>query len=351
MMEEYTTTTRSTVRAALALLLAALAAGPAGAEMALPPGFTAEVHVTGTGFDRGGQSGESGIPAAMTLAVDADGALYLAASGNRYGRAEAERVLSRVYRIPPGGARLTPDTAARYAYGPPLPNPEVGAVSRPGELFLTTADADRRIGVVYRLRDGRIELFAGGTPAAGGRPVFRQPEGVALDAAGNVYVADRIRGVVVKLDPAGRLLEPQLGGLRVARARMLAMGPRDELWIAGDGTADQPWQDGTGQIWRLGPTGSPRLAFDGPHAAAIAIGPGGTLFVAQRHTGRIVALAGDGPPVEFARFTGEQPRTLAFGPSGDLFVVSLAPHTWYLNQVVRVSGPFAGFPGRPAGSP
>ena len=29
-----------------------------------------------------------------------------------------------LYRIPVGGARLTPDTEARYFYGPPLPNPQ-----------------------------------------------------------------------------------------------------------------------------------------------------------------------------------------------------------------------------------
>jgi sugar lactone lactonase YvrE len=326
----------------------------ASAGVTLPPGFTEQVYVTGQGFDRGSEPGSSGVPVATTLGVDASGHLYLAKSGSRYGAGQSEEFLSRVYRIPPGGVRLRPDAEGTFFHGPPLRNPEVGAVSPRGTVFLTTYDPDREIGVVYRVRDGHPALFAGGTPPAGQPPLLKQPEGIAVDPAGHVYVADRGRDHVVKLDPAGKVVERHYLGLTVPRVRMLALDATGSLWIAGDGTAAAPWQDGVGHIWRVGPDGVARLVLEAPHAAAIAVGPGGALFVADRTAARLYAVTPDGRRIDFAAFTGGvQPRSLAFAPvtpetlqagiAGDLFVVTFVLRTWYLNEVVRISGPFADF--------
>jgi hypothetical protein len=86
------------VTARLLVLAVLLAPLPAAAGLQLPAGFTAQVYVTGEGF------------------------VYLARSGRRYLGGEAYDRWP-VYRIPTGGARLTPDTETRYLYGPPLPNP------------------------------------------------------------------------------------------------------------------------------------------------------------------------------------------------------------------------------------
>ena len=62
------------------------------------------------------------------------------------------------------------------------------------ELLVTTYDRDRSLGVLYRIVDGRAET--GGRRHARARrrrPLLKQPEGVALDPAGNLYVADRRR--------------------------------------------------------------------------------------------------------------------------------------------------------------
>lgn len=349
------------VLAALALALPALRA-PA-AELELPPGFTAQVYVTGEGFGRGAERDARGIPVTITLAFDRAGTLYLARSGNRYGFAQSEdSLLTRIYRVPLGGAHLTPETETRYQVGPPLRNPEVGAAGVPGEVFITTFDPERKVGVLYRMREARPILFAGGTPVAGTSPVLVQPEGVAVDSRGHVYVADRARDLVVQLDPAGRVLEPRYRQLRVPRARMLAVDPADHLWIAGDGAAERPWQEGPGPIWRVPREGSAALLFDGPHASAIGVGPDGALFVAQRPLGRIVALMPDGRVVGFARFSGERvprsltvapdtPETRAAGIAGDLFVVTMVMRSWYVNEVLRISGPFAAYLRRESGRP
>jgi hypothetical protein len=58
--------------------------GHATAELLLPPGFTAEVYVTGDGFAPDAWRGRRGVPSATTLAVDHAGTLYLARTGRRY---------------------------------------------------------------------------------------------------------------------------------------------------------------------------------------------------------------------------------------------------------------------------
>jgi hypothetical protein len=331
------------------LAAAVLLAGPAWAEVVLPPGFAAEVYVTGDGFHPGLDRGVRGIPAVTSLAFDRTGTLYLGRAGWRFrGGVEGEE-LSPLYRIPPGGARLTPATESRYLYGPPLVNPQVGAVGPEGEVWVTTYDRDRKVGALYRMADRRPVLFAGGTPPAGSRPLFSQPEGVALDGLGRVYVADYGQGRVVRLDPGGRVLDADYA--RVMRPRSLIAGARDGLWIAADGAAAVPWQEGAGQIWAVDAGGAAELITEGPLASGIGLSPGGALFVAQRRTGRVLAVRPGRPPTEFARATdGTFLRGLAFAPvtpetrqaglAGSLFLITVSRQVWTVTEVIRISGPF-----------
>jgi sugar lactone lactonase YvrE len=238
----------------LALVAFTLFAKPAPAELRLPPGFAAQVYVTGQGFATGRSS--QGIPATSTLVFDRSGMLFLARTGARYQNTETDD-LAPVYRVPPGGARMTPETELRYFYGPPLRNPQTVAVRGGFELFVTTFDRDRRLGVVYRLLDGRAELFAGGTPPRATPPLLRQPEGAAVDSTGRLYVADRESGRVLRLDPAGRVLDPHY--VVVQRPRVLAVDANDVLWIGADGNAEAPWQQGPGEIWRVPLDGPPAI--------------------------------------------------------------------------------------------
>ena len=121
-----TRTVRQLLGGGLALLAVGLAATAAAADILLPPGFTARVYVTGEGFGSDDGPRGRGIPSTSTLAVDPTGALYLARTGRRYSGGEFD-YLTSLYRIPAGGARLTPKTEARFLHGPPLVNAQVSA--------------------------------------------------------------------------------------------------------------------------------------------------------------------------------------------------------------------------------
>src|SRR5712692_7580540 len=315
---------------ALTLTAAALVPARTWAEIQLPPGFTAKLYVTGEGFETTGGAGGRGIPTTPTLAVDPTGALYLARGGRRYSAGEFD-YLQRMYRIPPGGARVTPATEERYFHGPPLINAQVMGARGGRELLVSTFDRDRRVGVLYRLANGRIQLFAGGTPERGLPPALVQPEGAAVDTAGNLLDA---------------------GYVRVTRPRALAVDEADHLWIGSDGTAEAPWQPGPGEIWRVSPGGERRLVLEGPMAQGLAPGPGGVVFVADRQKGEIFAVSPDGTRMNLARFTeGDAPRGLTFVPitaetragglAGDLLVAVTRSGSFQLNDIVRISGPFA----------
>jgi outer membrane protein assembly factor BamB len=345
---------RATTLAALTLALGALFIGAplvapsvARAEIVLPPGFAARVYVTGEGFGSPDGPRGRGIPTTATLTVDHTGALYLARAGRRYSGGEFE-YLSCIYRIPIGGARLTPATEPRFFHGPPLTNAQVGGGRDGRDLLVTTFDRDRHVGVLYRFVDGRTQFFAGGTPGEPDLPpLLIQPEGTAVNAAGHVYVADRDRGLVIRLDASGQALD----NVRVIRPRVLAVDETDNLWIGADGSAEAPWQAGPGEIWHVSPGGERRLVLEGPMAQGLAVGPGGLVYVADRQGGEIFALTADGKRVSFAHFTdGDAPRGIAFVPdtaetraaglAGSLFVSVIRSGVFGLNEIVRISGPF-----------
>ncbi len=339
---------REHLAATLVALLTLTAVASATADITVPPGFTVKTYVTGEGFEAGGLGGAPGIPTTTTVAFDGTGALYLARTGRRYAGGEIED-LWPVYRVPPGGARMTASTERRFLYGPPLWSPQISAARGGRDLFVTTFDRDRKLGVLYRLVDGRAQIVAGGTPPAGQPPQLGQPEGVAVDGAGNMYVADRLQNAVIKLDPAGRVVDPRYAS--ISRPRLVAVDDGDHLWIGGDAANDAPWQRGPGEIWRVTPQGMPSLVLAGPMPAGMAFGPGGRLFVADRYATKIFFVTANGAAVDFATFTdNDAPRTLCFAPvtpetrragiAGDLFVVALRRGVFRLNEVLRISGPF-----------
>jgi hypothetical protein len=331
-----------------ALGVLVLAMSHAAAEIELPSGFTARVYVTGDGFDANSAGTGRGIPSTSTLSVDRSGALYLARTGRRYFAGTEVEDIWPLYRIPVGGARLTPDTEARFLYGPPLPNAQIGAMRDGRELFVTTYDRERKLGVLYRIAEGRAEFVAGGTPERGRPPVLRQPEGVAIAADGASYVADRAEGLIVRLDASGRVLDPRF--VAVTRPRVLALDGSGSLWVGSDGAAEAPWQQAPGEILEITPDGAARVVLRGPMAQALGVSPGGHLVVADRQGAQLFALTREGARIDLARFTdGDAPRGFTFAPvtpetqragiAGDLFVVVIHRGAFAINEVLRISGP------------
>ena len=109
------------------------------------------------------------------------------------------------------------------------------------------------------------------------------------------------------------MLDPSFVAL--TRPRAMVVDDRQRLWIGGDEDNTAPWQRGNGVIWRAGPEPGLVAVLRGPLAAALGVGPGGQIFMADRQGAKIIAIGADGTASEFARFTdGDAPRALAFVP-------------------------------------
>lgn len=327
----------------------------------LPPGFSITTYVTGTGFDPDRRANARGIPAIVTATFDFRGNLYFARTANRlreiYGRDGAS-----IYRVPAGGAAITPQTEAKFLFGPPLPDPDEAAVNEKGEVFVSTSNRAAGFGSVYRIGpSGKADLFAGGTPAAGEPPLLIDPEGIAFDKEGHVYVIDNQLGTVAKFDSEGKITNRSfLSGL--GRGRTLTLDSRGYLWIGSDGPHHTPHIDGSGIIYRASlPDGKLQTLHSGPLPSGMSLSPGGNIFVAQRRSGKIFALTPEGRKVDFATFSsGAAVRTLVFPPiseetqkagiAGSLFVMVFPMLDYPVREIIRISGPFDTYVKEAAGS-
>ncbi|MDC8759891.1 gluconolaconase [Janthinobacterium fluminis] len=190
------------------------------------------------------------------------------------------------------GAQDGPAGQARFA------DPFGLAIDAAGNAYVAEGGDNNRIrklgadGVVATLAGGR-EGYADGVGAAA---AFHTPSGVALDAAGNLYVADTGNHAIRKVAPDGTVTT-----------------------LAGGGGAG--FRDGRGRA----------AQFNGP--LGVAVGPDGAVYVADAYNdsirrvapdGQVSTVAGNGQPGEgdgaalAAQF--DTPCALAVDAAGQIFI-------------------------------
>ena len=187
------------------------------------------------GAARGYADGVSGLARFDTpsgLAIDAAGVIYVADTGN-----------NSIRRVALDGAvsTLAGGPEAGFADGSPLDarfNGPVGvAVDRTGRVIVADTYNDRIRAITP---DGRVVTLAGTgqrgfIDGAAEEAQFDTPCGVAVDAAGNVYVADTGNGLVRLVTAAGDVttLDPQPGeGL--VRPIGIAVDARGVVYVTDD---------------------------------------------------------------------------------------------------------------------
>ena len=175
--------------------------------------------------------------------------------------------------------------------------------------------------------DWRIDTFAGGPAIGDGGPaaeaLFRDPNGVAVDGAGNLYIADTKNRRIRKVDSTGTIT---------------TIAGTGEYGFGGDG----------------GPAAEAQLG--GP--SGVAVDGAGNLYIADLNNGRIrkvdstgtiTTIAGSGEGIVKLRLTavfdaqhggfetGWSP--ISWGSIAELFVNLTMPPKEPIQRVTRLRGP------------
>ena len=286
------------------------------------------------------------------VAVDARGNLFIADSGNNV-----------IEEVTPAG-RLSV-VAGDGTQGPPTPGPATSSeLSFPEGVAVNTHEdlfiADYNNNIVEEVTPaGRLSVAAGDgtqgppTPGAATSSRLDDPAGVAVDARGDLFIADSGNNVVEEVTPAGRLSvvagngkqgQPTPGAAVSSKLYWpvgVAVNARGDLFVAdwGDSVVEEVTPAGrlsvvagSGQRAPLTPGPATRSELGNPHG--VAVDAHGDLFVADENNmvvekvtpaGRLSVVAGDGTqsPLTSGLATRSElayPVGVAVDAHGDLFV-------------------------------
>ncbi len=332
--------------------------------------------IAGTNSAGAGADGISGVLSALnspsSVAVDAAGNIYIADTGNnRVRRLNAQGAIMTIAGA--GASGFSGDGGD--AVSALLNGPQGVAVDGSGNVYIADT-GNHRIRKVSP--QGIITTIAGADPAAGdnGPAVSArlfEPGGLALDPAGNLYISDtlnnRIRrisgsGVISTVAGAGAAGYSGDGGpalqARLNNPQGLALDPAGNLYIADTGNNVIRRVSPSGQITTVAGTGELGNAGDfGPavqaqlfNPNAVALDRAGNLYIADSANNRIRVVDGSGTIRNLAGDPGGQPgyagdngppssaklrypRALAVDEAGDIFVSD------YFNCVIRRISPAA----------
>ena len=184
-----------------------------------------------------------------------------------------------------------------------------------------------------------------------GQQALAQPGGVAVDAAGHVWVADTGHGRVVEFSAAGRVLGAF--GQNLDLPAGVAVDAAGHVWVADTGHGRVVEFSAAGRVLAaFGAAGSGRERLNQP--VALAVTPSGDVWVADQGNSRVVEFSADGRyRVSFAVPT---PAGVGLDTRGEVWVSSPAYALTGGNSVrefspaghqLRSSGPTARPPGLP----
>lgn len=288
------------------------------------------------------------------IALDASGVLYVADSASHLIRKIAADSAVTTLAGRPGGARFNYPTAV--------------AVDPAGNVYV----ADTNNSMIRKITpDGMVTTFAGmeGTVGNADGPgtaaTFRHPRSLAVDAAGNVYVADEhyyytvprqvTSAEIRKITPAGEVstvvVLGQVLGIPVApTAVSLAVDRAGTLYAAASDTATLYKVAPDGTVTVLAGPGASSDAASSPFVApaAVTADANGNLFVADNHAirrvtpdGVVTTVAGVADVLGSADGTGSAarfnaPSGIAVDAAGRLFVADTDNHTIRLGTTASV---------------
>jgi uncharacterized protein (TIGR03437 family) len=259
----------------------------------------AGIITTFAGNGTSGYSGDGGPATAAQLnapggvAADASGNLYIADSGN-----------SRIRVVSPQGiiTTIAGNGVAGYA-SDELSYPADIAVNAAGNVYIADTGNLRvrklSAGIIQTIAGNGLSYSANGGPAVAA--LFVDPAGVAVDAGGNVYIADPGGNRIYQVSPAGTITTVAGNG---------SAGFSGDGGLATDAQMSGPWGvavDGSGNLY-ISDRGNNRIRKVSASGIVTTVAGNGT-----------AGYAGDGGPAIDAQLN--RPMGVAVDAQGNVYFV------------------------------
>ncbi len=283
----------------------------------------------------GGSATTALLNGPMGLALAADGTLYIADTGN-----------NRIRQVSPAGDIGTwagNGNAAFFGDGSratlaALRGPRAIALDADGVLYIADSQNHR----IRRVLNGIIDTVAGRGQGFGGDggpavdALFNFPSALAIDAQGNLFIADQGNARVRKLTPAGIVTTVAGGDDSLAAPRALALDHAGNIYVSDSGLNQVRRVAADGALTTIAGTGTCCYANDGGPALeaslngpwGIAADASGNLYLADTGNDAIRLLQpapSGGAPGTVANAASNLPAPIAPGEIVVIFGTGLGP--------------------------
>ncbi len=263
-----------------------------------------------------GKAVSAGLNNPTDVTLDSNGNLYIADAGNSLVR---KVVLSTgVITTVAGGGQATNDGA--LAVNASLLNPVAVAADAKGNVYIAQQSFNK---VSIVTTDGKIATFAGqvtGFPGYSGDAgpavgaALNSPEGLAVDSAGNLFIADTGNGAIRQVNASGTISTIAGGPKNTSEADGPALSSEvlqpHAVAVDGKGNVYLAQFDGKirvvsgGQIQTVAGGGAPTILGDGgpPLSAGInqpegvGVDGSGSVYIADTANGRVRKVLGSAAP-------------------------------------------------------
>jgi uncharacterized protein YjiK len=268
------------------------------------------------------------------IATDGAGNLYVADQNTRVQKFNASGVFQ--FKFATGGS----STGA-------VVSPFGLAVAASGDIYLTDGFPERTSGIVQKFDSSGTFVTSWGTSGSGNGQFIAGAGGVAVDSAGNVYVADIGNHRIQKFTSSGSFIS-SWGGVGSGNGQMsgpsgVAIDASDNVYVADTGNHRVQVFNTSGTFLRKwGSNGSGNGQFNSP--LALAVDGSGNVHVADTGNSRIQKFDSVGAFLSSCGAAGtgneefNQPQGVAADSSGNVYIADTS------NDRVQKFGPASATP-------